>query len=88
MTNILDGEADDAKNAEMVIYARPYVLLEDGTYFYGQVQQASLREVVNAADAQWDELTDVQKDAFRTMYTTFRDTMEPWALPNLKESLA
>ena len=87
ISNILDGGEEDAQNGRKVIYARAYVLMEDGTYTYSDVVEVSLQQVVVAADRQWASLTEAQKAALLTMYSTYESVMSTWNLPNIRKSL-
>ena len=87
ISNILSTEESDAENAaagKMIIYARAYVLLSDGTYIYGNVVEVTLQQLVMAIDNQWDSLTTAQQEAISAMYETFRPVMSAWNIPNLK----
>ena len=84
ISNILDGGADDAASGARNIYARPYVLLADGTYIYGNAVTTNLQVVAEVVNDQWTALTDTQKAAAKAMYDTFSDTMQSWDVPELK----
>ena len=84
ISNILDGSAEDAANGEKMIYARPYALLTDGTYIYGNGVCTNLHAVTEAVNDKWDTLTDTQRAAAKTMYDTYDDTMQLWDVPQLK----
>lgn len=79
-------KAVNSSNARMPVYARAYVLLANGEYVYSDAVQASLQQVVVAAQNKWEKLTDVQKDALMQMYTAYADVMSRWDVPNLKEA--
>ena len=78
----------NSKNSQKPIYARAYVLLEDGTYIYGNTEEISLQQLVTAVDSKWDTLTNTQKLATGNMYHTFQEVMVNWKLPNLKQATA
>ena len=80
-----ENEPSNAQRAAMPIYARAYAQLEDGTYIYSDVVSMNLQQVVEAADKQWNALDANQKEALRTMYVKFRDELENWNIPNLKQ---
>ena len=81
ITNILG----DGQWGRTIIYARPYILLEDGTYIYGDVVATNLKTVVQAVDTQWDALSDAQKAAIAEMYQQHTPVMQSWQIPNIKE---
>ena len=81
ISNIL-GEG---KNGRDLIYARPYVLLEDGTYIYGDVVVTNLKSVVETIDAKFDGLTTTQKTAIADMYLQHTAAMQNWLIPKIKE---
>ena len=81
-----NGRADNIRNGVITIYARAYVELTDGTYVYSDVADANLQEVVQIADQQLDSLTEVQRTEIGSMYAAFKDTMDLWQIPNLKQA--
>jgi hypothetical protein len=82
ISNIL-GEG---KNGRDLIYARPYVLLEDGTYIYGDVVVTNLKSVVETIETQvFDSLTTAQKTAIADMYLQHTAAMQHWLIPKIKE---
>ena len=85
ISNILDGSADDAANGKAPVYARPYVLLADGTYIYGNGVTVNLQQLAEAVNDKWSALTDTQKAAAKAMYDTFSETMQAWDVPELKD---
>ena len=70
----------------MPFYARAYAELTDGIYIYSEVVGANLADVVQEADKQLDSLEDAQKTALSSMYATFKETMDAWQIPNLKQA--
>lgn len=78
-------DAQNRKNAAMLIYARTYILLDDGTYIYGETVVVNLKSLVEAIDAKLDNLTGRQAVALTRLYTTYATIMESFNLPNLKE---
>ena len=81
ISNIL-GEG---KNGRDLIYARPYALLADGTYIYGEVVCANLKAVVEVIDLKLDILTTAQKTAIADLYRQNTATMQDWLIPKIKE---
>ena len=81
ISNIL-GEG---KNGKTLIYARPYVLLEDGTYIYGDVVATNLKAVVETIDAQLEGFAAVQKEALIAMYRENSAVMQDWLIPEIKK---
>ena len=87
--NILNADnnpASNASRAEIAVYARAYVELKDGTYIYSDVIAMNLRQVVEAADAQWETLDEAQKTSFTAMYAKYQTVMNGWDIPNLKRN--
>ena len=85
--NILGTDKDMVDNAlcsTMLLYARAYVELSDGSFIYSNVVAVNLRQVVEVIDTNWDVLTDTQKESIDSMYRTFGETMDTWNIPNLK----
>ena len=88
VTNILkqnNAVVVNNRNGAMPIYARAYAELTDGTYIYSDVVDANLMEIVQEVDKQLDNLEDAQKTALNTMYILFKETMDTWQIPNLKQ---
>ncbi len=72
------------RNANMPVYGRAYVQLEDGTYMLGTTVVRTFREQVEGADAIWDTLSVEQKDDVVAMYKDFEEIMTTWEIPNIK----
>ena len=82
ISNIL-GEGKNGKN---LIYARPYALLEDGTYIYGDVVVTNLKSLVETIDSQsYESLGNSAKTALNTMYQQHVIIMQDWLIPNIKK---
>ena len=71
------------QNAQMRIYARPYIQTSQG-YTFGKTVCIDLRTLVETIDTKWDGWSDTQKDCLRNMYTTYSEMMGKWNLSNLK----
>ena len=79
--------AANRKNAKMVIYGRAYLKFSDGTYLYSDVCASNLQTMVETVDAQlWNKLSAGQKETLMTMYQAYREEMETWNIPNLKNA--
>ncbi len=70
-------------NANTRVYARPYLELSDGTFLFGAEGSSTMRQVAQAADGQWNTLTDAQKQGLLGMYERFSTTLNRWPLENL-----
>lgn len=80
--DILGGAEKTGKDT---IYVRPYILLKDGTYIYGNTVSASLKAVVESLDAKsFDAMTKEQKTALADMYRKHTGAMENWQIPKIK----
>ena len=89
ITNIMDGEGDDAVNAATVIYGRPYIKFSNGDFFYGNVKGANLRQVTELIDQKnWQRLSLSQNRALMNMYDTYQTSMADWTLENVRTSVA
>ena len=87
VTNILGADKTFVENvlgSTMPIYARAYAELSDGTYIYSDAVAVSLRQVIEAVDVVWHNLTAYQKDNLGAMYEIYKHLMEGWNIPNLK----
>ncbi|MBR2309015.1 MAG: hypothetical protein IKA47_00575 [Oscillospiraceae bacterium] len=78
------GNADNASNARMKIYARAYAKLSDGTIIYGDTATVTLQQVVMAADSKWSVLTQAQQQSLLELYAAFSAEMAGWKIPNIK----
>lgn len=83
------GRTDDinSSNANMAVYGRPYILTADGEYFFGETVQRSLKEQVEAIDANWASYSEAAQGTALWMYKRFEDTMKNWNIPNIKNDL-
>lgn len=91
VSNILSSwktAAENKENGKMVIYARAYALLKNGSYTYSDVVEVSLQQVVVAIDKQWNNLTAAQKEAVGAMYNTFSSVISDWNVPNIRKEYA
>ena len=83
--NILAEGADNTARAQMLIYARAYLKLSDGTFLYSEVSATNLQTLVETVDARsWNKLSAAQKGTLVNLYATYTDTMSKWNIPNLK----
>ena len=85
--NILSADNDTVDNAlcsTMLVYARAYVELSDGSFIYSDAVAVNLRQVVESIDSNWSSLTDTQKESIKSMYLAYTETMDTWNIPNLK----
>ena len=87
-TSVLISNILDSSNGKNLIYARPYALLADGTYIYGDVVCTNLKAVVETLDTQvFTGLSAAQKEALTAMYQQFTSVMQDWLIPKIKELL-
>lgn len=70
------------RNANMPVYGRAYMLLEGGTYLFGETAVRSFKEQVEDSSDIWDDLNVTQKDGAYAMYLQYRDFMKKWDLTN------
>ena len=87
LKNIMNPSASDAnnnRNANMAIYGRPYVLTTDGQYIFGETVQRSLKQQLEAIDANWTSYSEAsQKTVFR-MLKNFKGAMDSWNISTIK----
>lgn len=83
ISNIMDGEATDAVNAATAIYGCPYILFDDGNYFYGKTVAANMQQVAEAADKQVGSMKLPQFRALSEMYKTYKATISAWNVPKM-----
>ena len=79
-------DAVNAANAEMDIYGRTYILLQDGRYIFGECVQRSFRQQVELIDAKWNELTVEQQAALLDMYRTYQTVIDSWSISNIRSA--
>ena len=85
LSNILSGNADDAKNATMNVYASAYVKFTDGSIRYSEVTATNLKTLVETIDGKlWNNLSNAQRNAVLEMYETYEAVMRSWNIPNIK----
>ena len=88
ITGIMDGENSDGADANTLIYGRPYILLTDGTYLYGEVAATSLKALTERIITdKWEDLTITQNRAIHAMYETYETVMKAWPLPALQKAV-
>ena len=78
------GYSSNKANAERVVYGVAYIKYTDGTVEYSNYAQCTLRQVVEASDAIWNDLTQPQKEGLLAMYGDFAKIMRSWNIPNIK----
>ena len=80
----------NAARAEMQIYGRAYILLDDGTYLFGASAGRSLHEQMELVNRMWDDtsFTQVMKDAAVTLYKTYEQVMGQWSISKIIEEAA
>jgi len=78
------GYSSNKANAERVVYGVAYIKYTDGTVEYSNYAQCTLRQVVEASDAMWNDLTQPQKEGLLAMYGDFAKIMRSWNIPNIK----
>lgn len=74
----------NARNAEMPVYGVAYIRYTDGTVEYSDTGSLTLKEMVEAADAMWQTLTQTQQAGLYELYDRFASVMEGWNIPNIK----
>ena len=79
-----NSQSENAANAELPIYGRAYLQLQDGSYILGDWAERSFRRQVELADAQWSDLSSQQQAALLSLYQKYQALMEGWNLPNLQ----
>ena len=75
-----------AGGADMVIYARAYVKLSDGTIIYGDTVSVTFRQLVYAANAKWSSLSAAQQQTLKDLYQANQALMASWNINNIKNA--
>jgi len=76
-------ESINARNAEMAIHGRAYILTKDGQYIFGECVNRSFREQVELVDDQWNKLTTEQQRAVLNLYRSYESIISEWDIPNI-----
>ena len=74
----------NARNAEMPVYGVAYIRYTDGTVEYSNTGSLTMKDMVEAADAMWQTLTQTQQAGLYELYDRFASVMEGWNIPNIK----
>lgn len=86
---VTNSESINKRNANMDIYGRAYVQLEDGTYLFGLGVSRNLREQIELMDNEyWYLYSDSQKNDVAELCNTYPDVTKSWNIPNIRELLA
>ena len=80
-----NGYATNRQNANTAIYGRAYIKTADG-YLLGVCRQRSMRQQVELASQQWNNVTAEQKSDLRRLYRNdvYNRVMKSWSVSNLK----
>ena len=78
------GYSTNRRNADMVVYGVAYIKYADGTVEYSNHASYTLKQVVEASDTMWSDLTETQKNGLLDMYKDFSNVMKSWNIPNIK----
>lgn len=82
--NISNDSMTNTRNANTVIYVRPYVQMKDGSFVYGDASSITMKQVAQMVDAAYNNLNDTQKRGLLGMYERFTSCMKGWGLTNIK----
>ena len=85
--NFLDSSLTTDENnrrAQTPVYACVYIQLDNGTILETAPVSYTFQQQAEAVDTIWKNLTNEQKEALITMYSSFEELMDPWMLPNLR----
>lgn len=82
--NISNDSMTNTRNANTVIYVRPYVQMKDGSFVYGDASSITMKQVAQMVDAAYNDLNDTQKRGLLGMYERFTSCMKGWGLTNIK----
>lgn len=70
-------------NAEMSIYARAVIAFPNGTVIYSNPCRSSLKELVQEADRNFENLTAVQQLHLRNLCIQYANLVKDWGLKNV-----
>lgn len=71
------------RNACMPIYGRAYMLLNDGSYVFGEAKCRSFKQQVECIDTIFTSLTVEQRTAIAKLYQDFETVIKKWNVPNI-----
>lgn len=76
----------NARNAEMPVYGVAYIRYTDGTVEYSTVVRYTLKDLIQQADAMWQDLDQTQMEGLLELYRSYSAVMESWNIPNIKSA--
>lgn len=82
--NINNDTIANNRNANTLIYARPYIELKDGSFLYGDGGACSMKQILQYANQRYHNFSDSQKQGLLGMYERFRSLLKGWNLNKLK----
>ena len=87
MRSDLETETN-AFRADMQIYGRAYILLDDGTYLFGAGASRSLHEQMELVNRMWEDsgFTQAKKDAAVALYKAYESVMSSWSIAKIIEA--
>jgi hypothetical protein len=80
-------DAINSRNAQMPVYSCAYVQLADGTRVLGPACSVTLKEVVEAVDADWTKIPYPSRAGVVAMYEKYASVMDSWNIPRIREAL-
>lgn len=79
-----NGFAVNKRNAAMPIYGRAYVLLNDDSYWFGDMTETSLQSAYQEINEMWGPNTlQALKDQTFDLYAKFRSVMKSWNIDKI-----
>lgn len=89
ISDILDNAITASLNqarAQVEIYGRPYMVLEDGTMLLGNAESFTMQGAMEHVDSWWNILDQQAQDALLAMYAdeAYHSFMQTWNIPNIK----
>ena len=72
--------------AALPIYGRAYIVLNNGQYVFGESVCRTFRELLEAANDQWDNFTPSQQEATVQVYRIYRSVMRSWDIPQIVDA--
>ena len=81
------------RNGNMDVYCQAYIELENGDRITGETVQLSLRDLVAGTDTmkgveqRMSTLPVDEKNAATNLYNTFKNIVEPWGVPQIRQAV-
>ena len=77
-------DKNNERNANISVFGAPYILTTTGEYIFGETVQRSLKQQLEAIDANWNSYSEAAQKTVITMYRKYVNVMKNWNISNIK----